>query len=136
MCNNMHYTQSISFQILSAILVLVLCHATYEDDYVVPTFTFQLHKGQPIFRTEGKRSISINEFRASYTVLLLMAVSAAYFFVNLLLYLTIKMLPEDVMYGTVLVRAPLKALLCRKNVLDTIGFGVSYTVLVLTFFSN
>lgn len=110
-----HYT--LPFQILSAILVLLLCHATYEDDYVVPTFTFQLHDGQPIFRTEGKRSISINEFRASYTVLLNMAVSAAYFFVNLLLYLTIKMLPEDVMYGTILVRASKKTLLCRKNLL-------------------
>ncbi|KAG8180385.1 hypothetical protein JTE90_025435 [Oedothorax gibbosus] len=89
--------------ILSVILVVLVSHATYEDDYVVPTFTFQMHHGKPIFRTEGKKSIPINEFRASYTVLLLLAVSSAYFFVNLLLYVAIKMLHEGVLYGTIMI---------------------------------
>ncbi|XP_071036153.1 uncharacterized protein [Parasteatoda tepidariorum] len=87
--------------ILSAILVLVVGHATYEKDYEIPRFVLRIYKNTPYLHEEGKRSIPINEFRTSYTALCLLVVSAAYFFTNLILYLTCKCTLE--LYNTILI---------------------------------
>ncbi|GFS96328.1 uncharacterized protein TNCV_16761 [Trichonephila clavipes] len=91
--------------VLSAILVLLVGHATYESEYPVPEFRYEVHWGRPVFLEEKARGILIREFRAAYTVLLLLAISAAYFFINLLLYATLKLMRDPLpLYKTTLLQ--------------------------------
>ncbi|XP_055950685.1 uncharacterized protein LOC129984758 [Argiope bruennichi] len=81
--------------VLSAVLLFLVGHATYEGEYPIPEFKYEVHWGRPVFLEEGqRRGVEIREFRAAYTVLLLMAVSSAYFFTNLLLYATLKLMRD------------------------------------------
>ncbi|GFY76024.1 uncharacterized protein TNIN_59071 [Trichonephila inaurata madagascariensis] len=90
--------------VLSAVLVLLVGHATYESEYPVPEFRYEVHWGRPVFLEEKARGILIREFRAAYTVLLLLAISSAYFFINLLLYVTLKLMRDPLpLYKTTLV---------------------------------
>ncbi|PRD31915.1 UNVERIFIED_CONTAM: hypothetical protein NCL1_22047, partial [Trichonephila clavipes] len=90
--------------VLSAVLVLLVGHATYESEYPVPEFRYEVHWGRPVFLEEKARGILIREFRAAYTVLLLLAISGAYFFINLLLYATLKLMRDPLpLYKTTLI---------------------------------
>ncbi|GFU21796.1 uncharacterized protein NPIL_309941, partial [Nephila pilipes] len=91
--------------VLSAVLVFLVGHATYESEYPIPEFRYEIHWGRPVFYEENaRRGILIREFRASYTVLLLLASSAAYFLVNLLLYVTLKLMRDPLpLYKTTLI---------------------------------
>ncbi|GIY09609.1 uncharacterized protein CEXT_119091 [Caerostris extrusa] len=88
---------------LSAILVFLVGHASYEGEYCVPVFRYEVRWGRPVFMEEGQHGIRIQEFRTAYTVLLLMIVSSAYFFSNLLLYSTLKLMKDPLpLYKTTL----------------------------------
>ncbi|XP_035212861.1 uncharacterized protein LOC118186817 [Stegodyphus dumicola] len=89
--------------ILSAVVIGLVGHATYESFYEIPKYIFEFQRGKHYFRLAGKTRIVINEFRLSPTVLFLLTVSSAYFFVNLLLYCTNKIIKEPILNGTILI---------------------------------